>query len=87
MFLWVQLVLSTLKEVHSAQDLELAVDDLPDGLDEAYIPLVVDLKRVIFAHVKPGIVEYSIAFARTHLEEASTKPQSFSRSLLSLDGR
>jgi hypothetical protein len=35
MFLWVRLVMQNLKECDSKQELEKAVDTLPDGLDEA----------------------------------------------------
>jgi hypothetical protein len=35
MFLWVQLILSTLRDVHSSRELELVTDHLPQGLNEA----------------------------------------------------
>ena len=35
MFLWVRLMLVTLRDLHSAYDLEIAVESLPSGLDEA----------------------------------------------------
>jgi len=37
MFLWARLVLATLREVHSIQELKLAVESLPEGLDEALV--------------------------------------------------
>ncbi|KAK5121671.1 hypothetical protein LTR85_004843 [Meristemomyces frigidus] len=36
MFLWVRLMLTTLRDLHSVHDLLAAVESLPSGLDEAY---------------------------------------------------
>lgn len=36
MFLWVRLVINTLKQQFSEMDIEVAIDQLPEGLNEAY---------------------------------------------------
>lgn len=45
MFLWVRLVLTTLEECHSIQDVEDSVRNLPEGLDEALVdlPTLIDI--------------------------------------------
>lgn len=48
MFLWVSLIVSTLQDLYSLSDLRNAIEELPDGLDAAYVE---SITHIILPHV------------------------------------
>jgi hypothetical protein len=60
MFLWVRLVLCTLENVHSVQQLYDAVGELPKGLEKMYSQL--GYMYVTFADRYSDTIEYSTIF-------------------------